>query len=75
MRKTHLNWYPSGTVATQRDFYGVHINGPDYATLAAFTGGFGAKVDKASELKAVLVAGLAAVQDGKTAIINVMLDE
>lgn len=75
MRKTHLNWYPSGVSATKKDFYGVHINAPDYGTLAAFTGGHGARVDKASELKSALAAAIKAVESGKTAILNVMLSE
>ena len=75
MRKTHLKWYPSGVAAREKLFYGVHINGPDYSTVANLTGGHGARIDQPAALKDALTEALASVEGGRTAILNVMLDE
>ena len=75
MRRTHVNWYPEGVSATEKLHYGVHIENPDYSELAAWTGGSGARVDKPAALKDALAKAYAAVQSGKTAIVNVMLNE
>jgi acetolactate synthase-1/2/3 large subunit len=75
MRRTHLNWYPSGVAASEQLFYGVHINGPDYSSLASFVGGHGARIDQPAALNDALTRALAVVQGGRTAILNVMLDE
>lgn len=75
MRRTHLNWYPSGVCAREKLFYGVHINGPDYSTVANLTGGHGSRVDQPAALKGALAKALASVEDGRIAILNVMLDE
>jgi acetolactate synthase-1/2/3 large subunit len=75
MRRTHVNWYPDGVSATQKLHYGVHIANPDYAELARWTGGTGIRVDKPSELRDALAKAYASIRDGKTAILNVMLNE
>ena len=75
MRRTHLNWYPSGVAAREKLFYGVHINGPDYSTVADLTGGHGARVNQPAALKDALAKALASVEGGRTAILNVILDE
>jgi len=75
MRKTHLSWYPSGVSSSEKLFYGVHINGPDYSTVANLTGGHGARVDESAVLEDALAKALASVEGGRTAILNVMLDE
>ncbi len=75
MRRTHVNWYPEGVSAKEKLHYGVHIENPDYSELAAWTGGSGARVDKPAALKAAIEAGYAAVRSGRSAILNVMLNE
>jgi len=75
MRRTHVNWYPDGVSATQKLHYGVHIANPDYAELARWTGGTGIRVDKPSELRGALAEAYASIRQGKTAILNVMLNE
>jgi acetolactate synthase-1/2/3 large subunit len=75
MRRTHVNWYPDGISATEKLHYGVHIENPDYSELAAWTGGSGALVDSPGALKDALANAYATVQDGKTSIVNVMLNE
>jgi acetolactate synthase-1/2/3 large subunit len=75
MRRTHVNWYPQGVAAREKLHYGVHIENPDYSDLARWTGGYGRQVSRAAELRDVLCEAYAAVQGGKTAIVNVMLSE
>lgn len=73
MRANQLSYYPDGAGKQNDLFYGHPINGPDYAELIAPFGGFGRRVDDPGELDDALRAGLAAVEDGRTAIINVVL--
>lgn len=75
MRRTHVNWYPRGVAAREKLHYGVHIENPDYSDLARWSGGYGRKVSRAAELRDALGEAYAAVQGGKTAIVNVMLSE
>jgi thiamine pyrophosphate-dependent acetolactate synthase large subunit-like protein len=75
MRRTHVNWYPQGVAASEKLHYGVHIENPDYSELARWTGGYGARVTDPAALKDALTEAYASVQSGKTALVNVMLDE
>jgi acetolactate synthase-1/2/3 large subunit len=75
MRRTHLNWYPDGVSATEKLHYGVHIENPDYSVLAAWTGGTGARIEKSTVLKAALADAFETVKNGRTAIVNVMMNE
>jgi len=43
--------------------------------VANFIGGHGARVDRPAALKDALTRALAVVEGGRTAILNVMLDE
>jgi acetolactate synthase-1/2/3 large subunit len=74
MRENHLDYYPDG-VAKQHDlFYGEPIGGPDYAVLGAPFGGWGRRVEDPNELIPALREAHAATQDGRTAILNVVID-
>jgi len=53
----------------------VHIENPDYSELARRTGGYGARVTDPSTLKDALAEAYRSVQSGKTALVNMMLDE
>ena len=75
MRRTHVSWYPQGVAAGEKLHYGVHIENPDYSDLAKWTGGVGHRVSKPAEIKDKLAEAYAAVQGGKTSIVNVMLNE
>ncbi len=73
MKRNHLQYYPDG-VAKQNDIYiGETINGPDYAALTAPFGGHGIRVEDPAELPGAIAEGLAAVEDGRTTILNVVL--
>ena len=73
MKDIHNAFYPEGVAAKHDLFYGETIDCPDYAGMVAPFGAFGRRVEKPDELKAALTDGLAAVADGKTAIIDVVL--
>jgi acetolactate synthase-1/2/3 large subunit len=73
MKNNHLSYYPDGTAAEHDLFYGSPIDGPDYAELAKPFGGVGWRVDDPDKLIGVLQEALAAVRDGKTAIVNAVL--
>ena len=73
MRSNHLHYYPKGDAAESGIFHGVHIPGPDYGQLAAPFGGYGERVEDPAQLKQALLNGLGAVQEGRTAVIDVVL--
>jgi thiamine pyrophosphate-dependent acetolactate synthase large subunit-like protein len=51
----------------------VHIPGPDYQKLVDPFGGYGVRVEDPSQLKPALQQALAAVQQGKVALVDVVL--
>ena len=75
MQNNQLSYYPDGMGAQHGLFFGAPINGPDYGELVAPFGGYGRRVEDPAELIPALQDGLAAVEDGRTAIINVVIGE
>jgi acetolactate synthase-1/2/3 large subunit len=73
MKRNHLSYYPDATAAQNDIFLGHPIKGPDYAELVKPFGGVGLRVDDPAKLDDVLREGLAAVESGKTTIINAVL--
>jgi len=73
MKNNHLSYYPDATAAQNDIFLGHPIKGPDYAELVKPFGGVGLRVDDPAKLDDVLREGLAAVESGKTTIINALL--
>jgi len=73
MKKNHLGYYPDGLSATSQIFHGVTLDGPDYAALAAMFGGYGRKVEDPAQIGPALTEAMAALSDGKVAILNVVL--
>ena len=73
MRKGHVHHYPDGVSASKKLYYGVTIEGPDYAELGSHFGFHGARVEKLAALKGALKSALAATKDGKTSLLNVVL--
>lgn len=74
MKQNHLHYYPDGVAAGADLFHGVTIDGPDYAELGRPFGFHGRRVDDPAALTDALREGLAAVQDGKMSILNVVLN-
>lgn len=73
MQFFHDSFYPEGISSATKDYYGVHIKGPKYEEAAAMVGGYAAEVSKPADLKRAVTEALAAVQAGKTAILNVIM--
>ena len=75
MRGNHLAYYPDGDAATAGIWHGVHIPGPDYAKLVEPFGGYGERVEDPAQLHQALRNGLKAVQEGRIALIDVVLNK
>lgn len=74
MKKEHHAFYPDGVSAQNDLFHGEPITDLDYAEIPKLFSGFGRRVENLADLPAALKDGLAAMEDGKTAILNVMVD-
>lgn len=75
MRKEHHAYYPDGVAAEHNASVGHTITDLDYAELAAPFGFYGRRVETLAELPDALREGLAALEEGRTAILNVILDD
>ncbi|MFQ6026530.1 MAG: thiamine pyrophosphate-dependent enzyme [Dehalococcoidia bacterium] len=73
MRRNHQHYYPGGVSDTSDIWYGVHIPGPDYRKLVDPFGGYGVRVADPAELKPALENALAAINEGKIALVDVVL--
>ena len=73
MRRNHRHYYPDGDAARSDIWHGVHIPGPDYAKLVDPFGGYGVKVEDPADLVPALKQGLAAVNEGRIALVDVAL--
>ncbi len=73
MKRTHLDFYPEGAVAGSGVFHGVDIAGPNYARLVEPFGGYGERVEDPEKLKPALHNALAAVNEGRVALLDVVL--
>lgn len=71
MKGGYDRYYPDGVALKHDSIRGVNINGPDYAELVQPFGGFGVRVDDPADLPGAIQEALAAVNDGRTAIVNV----
>jgi acetolactate synthase-1/2/3 large subunit len=74
MRDNQLDYYPDGVGKQTGIYYGEPVGGPDYAVLGAPFGGWGKKVTDPKELVPAIKEAHRATLDGKTAILNVMVD-
>ena len=75
MRQNQLSYYPDGAGAKNKLFYGESINGFNYEELPRLFGGVGIRVENPAELKLALEQGYAAVMQGKSAVVNVILSD
>jgi acetolactate synthase-1/2/3 large subunit len=73
MKQGHVHHYPAGVSVGADLFYGVHIDGPDYAEFAKPFGAYGRKVERLDALDAALPEALAALAAGRSAILNVAI--
>lgn len=75
MRKEHHAYYPDGVAAASNASVGHEITDVDYAELGQPFGFYGRRVEKLAELPDALKEAHAATLEGRTAIVNVMMDE
>ncbi len=73
MKNNQLSYYPDGAGKQNEIYLGHSINAPDYAELVAPFGGYGRRVEDIADLAPALKEGLAAVADGRTAVLNVVI--
>jgi acetolactate synthase-1/2/3 large subunit len=73
MQTDHLQHYPDGVAHEADIWHGVAIDGPDYAELGKPFGFHGQNVERPAELPGAIRTAMRAVNDGKTAILNVVL--
>ena len=73
MKRLHLSFYPEGAAAKTGIFHGVDIPGPDYQGLADPFGGHGERVEDPKRLSGAIKDGLAAIAEGRVAILDVAL--
>jgi acetolactate synthase I/II/III large subunit len=68
-------YYPKGEAAKAGRVVGTKITPPpDYAALARAFGGTGERITKPSEVRPALERGLAAIAEGKLALVDVVLE-
>jgi acetolactate synthase I/II/III large subunit len=73
MQKGHVHHYPDGAAESAHMHIGSKLNGPDYAELGSHFGLHGERVEDPAKLKSAVQSALKKVQDGTTAILNVVL--
>ncbi len=73
MRKGHIHHYPDGVSANKGLHFGVTIDGPEYEKLGSHFGFHGERVEYRAELEIALRSALTATQEGRTAILNVVV--
>ena len=74
MKKEHEAFYPDGASSKNNLFYGEPITSLEYSEIPKLFGGYGRRVEDAADLTEALKEGLAAIEGGRSAIINVMVD-
>ena len=76
MKYNHVRAYPDGVSVATGDFPGTNLaTQPDLASSADAFGMHGVTVSDPAQLQGVLRTAIAAVADGRTAIVNVLLDK
>jgi acetolactate synthase I/II/III large subunit len=75
MEKGHVHHYPDGAAEAAKMHLGSRLAGPDYEALGSHFGFHGERVEQPEKLKAALQTAMTKVQDGMTAILNVILSK
>jgi len=74
MKEEHHAYYPQGVAAARDQSYGFPITDFEYSALVKPFGGFGKRVEAPADLKPALKRCVAAVKEGRTAILDVALE-
>ncbi len=75
MQKGHVHHYPDGAAESAHMHIGSKLNGPDYSEFGSHFGLHGERVEEPTRLKGAVQAALKKVQDGTTAILNVVVSK
>lgn len=75
MQNMHHRMYPEGTAVETQTYHGTFINGPDYVKVIDSFGGYGETVEDPEALPDALLRGLAAVEDGRSAVLDVRVSQ
>ena len=75
MQGMHLQMYPDGTAVDTDTYHGTFINAPDFGKVAEAFGAYGEQVTDPEDLEAALKRGLQATQEGKSAILDVIIGD
>jgi acetolactate synthase-1/2/3 large subunit len=73
MQKGHVHHYPDGAAENAKMHLGSRLSGPDYEAIGSHFGLHGERVEQPEKLKGALQTALKKVQDGTTAILNVIV--
>ncbi|MDP6692089.1 MAG: thiamine pyrophosphate-binding protein [Alphaproteobacteria bacterium] len=73
MQGMHLKMYPKGTAVDTDTFHGTFINAPDFVKVAESFGAYGERVEDPEAIEQALKNGLKAVNEGRSAIIDVVV--
>ncbi|HEV2303517.1 MAG TPA: thiamine pyrophosphate-binding protein [Stellaceae bacterium] len=73
MQTGHLHHYADGVARAADMWHGVHIEGPDYSELGRPFGFYGERVERPAQLEPAIKGALAALEEGKSAVLDVML--
>ena len=73
MQGMHLKMYPEGTAVDTDTFHGTFINAPDFVKVAEAFGGHGERVEDPDRLEDAIRDALRAVNEGKSAILDVVI--
>ncbi len=75
MQKGHVHHYPDGAAEANNMHLGSRLDGFDYDTLGSHFGMHGERVIEPGRLKGAIQTAMQKVQDGTTAILNVMVSK
>ena len=73
MQNMHTRMYPEGTAVETGNYFGTHINGPDYVKVIEAFGGYGERVEDPEALPDALKRAQEAVRAGRTAVLDVVI--
>ena len=73
MQHMHNVFYPESVARETETYYGTDIKPAQYEKMADVVGGYGARVERAADLPAAVEGALAALGNGKPAILNIAM--
>ena len=73
MQNMHKRMYPEGAAVETGNYFGTHINGPDYVKVIEAFGGYGERVEDPEALPDALKRAQDAVRAGRTAVLDVVV--